>query len=406
MIRAKHKKILLASQDLRCVEVILLLLKSWGYEIIQAKDSQEAIESANRAQPDLILVDYSLPGLGGFEVIKELKNDYHNVHIPMLMMIEKRNVRRDILEIEQGLDDYLVKPPDPIDLEVRIEMALRRTEHHFFANSLTKLPGSRMLERAVAQKLQAKEIFSFLYCDINNFKSFNDKYGYKCGDAVIMQTAHILVDIVRRYGQAGDSVFHIGGDDFVILSATKCEAAVARQIIADFDRLTPFHYSAADRSLGFVRMHDRQGKKIDFPLMGISIAIVNNAHRQISSLIEFIEIAFEIKHYLKQHQHSRSLVNRRKIPSLKLTQPKGEVPQTQPKPRRRARFQRYKPLGQVLLEKNLVTLQQLESALFKHWNSTMRLGEVLLDMRLVERPQLDQILQEMKTPSGALSAIT
>lgn len=396
MVHLKDKKILLASCDERIADIILILLKSWGYDVAIVVDKGNIIGEVSRIQPDLVIVDCDLPKFNGLEVIKKLKTDYHSAHIPVLMMLEKKNVRRDILEIEQGLDDYLIRPPDPIDLEVRIEMALRRTEHQFSANPLSKLPGSRMLEKLVRQKLQSGDVFSFLYCDINNFKSFNDKYGYKCGDGVIMQAAHIITCAIKQYGADKDFVFHIGGDDFVALTEPSRETAVARFIIDEFDKLMPFHYSPLDRERGFIRIKDRLGKISDFSLMGISISIVNNLHRNITNLIEFIEIAFEIKRYLKRHKHSRSLVNRRKASPPPLLEKTAESPKWRINYNQKRKQEISKPLGQVLLERKLIDSGQLQAALFKHWDSSMHLGEVLLDMNVIGRQQLEKALEESK----------
>ena len=122
MVQLKNKKILLASSDSSCAEVIVMLLKAFGYDVVWVQGANVIIETISRLQPDLIVIDCDLAGRDSFEVIKILKSDYHNAHIPLLLMIEKRNLRREILQIEQGLDDYLTKPPDPIDLEVRIEI--------------------------------------------------------------------------------------------------------------------------------------------------------------------------------------------------------------------------------------------------------------------------------------------
>lgn len=406
MVNPKGKKILLASNDINCSEIIILLLKSWGYDQVWVKESNEAIEAVARVIPDLIIIDYSLGSKDGFKIVKSLKSNYHTAHIPVLLMIEKKNMRRDILEIEQGLDDYLPKPPDPIDLEVRIEMALRRTEHQFYANPLSRLPGSRSLEKCVNQKLDKNETFSFLYCDINNFKSFNDKYGYQRGDAVIIQTAHIITNALKQYPNVGDFVFHIGGDDFVILTTPALEADIARHIIDEFDKLIQYHYSPLDRHRGHIRIKDRRGKICDFDLMGISIAIVNNLHRKINSLIEFVEIAFEIKSYLKKHKKSRSLVNRRKAHSVPEAAHVEEGDKHQLPSAAAESQNRYRPLGQVLLARNLITHEQLDNALARHWNSSMRLGQVLVDMKALESKQLESVLNELNLKKEEYPALT
>jgi len=130
--------------------------------------------------------------------------------------------------------------------------------------------------------------------------------------------------------------------------------------------------------------------------MGISIAIVNNLHRKIPNLIEFVEIAFEIKSYLKKHKKSRSLVNRRKV------HPASELKHVEEDKVKQElvivanKQESHSPLGQVLLARNLITPEQLDNALVRHWNSSMRLGQVLLDMKIIEPSQLEDIFKEFR----------
>ena len=148
----KDKKILLAEMDSSMAEILRSLLLSMETRVSVVSDGQSLVQMASSQHPDLIIIDSDIPATGGFKVSQILKADFLTSYIPVILLIDKKQIRKKMLEIEQGIDDYIVKPPDPIDLEIRIEMALRRTEHSMHANALTRLPGARDIEKVVNEK--------------------------------------------------------------------------------------------------------------------------------------------------------------------------------------------------------------------------------------------------------------
>src|SRR3989338_5072513 len=185
----EKKKVLLAEHEPGIAEIIQYLLKAWDYEIVTIVKGSAVLDAVRREQPDIIIIDWGLSEMDGLKVSKALKEDFLTAHIPIIILIDKKQIRKKMLEIEQGVDDYIKNPPDPIDLEVRLEMALRRTSHQLHANALTKLPGNKQIEKAIHARMEEKKLFSVAYYDIDNFKSFNDKYGYMKGDGVIRHVA-------------------------------------------------------------------------------------------------------------------------------------------------------------------------------------------------------------------------
>jgi diguanylate cyclase (GGDEF)-like protein len=370
-----------------------------------ATDSNYALKRLSYDHPDLIVIDTNLPGQSGLEICKILKSDFTTSYIPIILLIEKRQIRTKMLEIEHGIDDYLIKPPDPIDLEIRIQMALRRTEHQVRANALTKLPGSREIEKVVNDRIKSGT-FSFFYIDIDNFKYFNDVYGYFKGDAVIIQLAHILSIIVKAFGNSDDFVGHVGGDDFVVITTPDKERFIASKIVNEFDRLIVFHYTKEDRHKRSLLVKDRSGVLRNVPLMSVSIAIVNNRRRIIHNIIELTEIAFEIKKYLKTLSGSHFLVNRRfsKQPKagakiLLKTLKAGSD--------NLVRFDSIsdKPIGQLLLDNGLITEEQLNEALRRHWLTAQRLGQILVNMDLVTRDDLEKMLKSRHQKNQSKSPV-
>ncbi|MFH1269462.1 MAG: diguanylate cyclase [Candidatus Omnitrophota bacterium] len=304
-------KIVLVVPDLKLREILLYLLKAWEYRVILLEEGQDVIESLKKENPHLIIIDAATNGKKGLSICREIKDDFLTSYIPTIVLIDKRQLRRDLLSIEQGVDDYLIKPPDPIDLEIRIVLALRSAAHHFNANALTRLPGNKLIRRELVEKLDSGHPFSFHYLDIDNFKSYNDKYGYLRGDEVILETSRIISKNVKAAGNSQDFVGHIGGDDFVLITTPDKSEPIAKEIIGEFDAMAPKRYSEEDLKSGFIRSSDRSGKITDIPLMSLSVAIVNNTIGQAMNLFELMDTTAELKKYLKGLPGSNFMVNRR-----------------------------------------------------------------------------------------------
>lgn len=385
-------KVLLAEKDKSLSEILNLLLKSFKYEIIISKSGSDTLSAIKTETPDLVLIDTNLESKDGLEVSKSIKEDFLTAYIPIILLIDRKQVRRDLLTIEQGIDDYIIKPPDPIDLQIRIEMAVRRAAHQFYANSLTRLPGNRTIELHLKKMIHAHHKFSFGYIDIDRFKYFNDRYGYLKGDMVIIQTSQIISRVIKTFGNKGDFVGHVGGDDFVFLTTPDKEEKITQEIIKEFDRLIPYHYSKSDRLKGYIQLHDRQGKLSKMDLMSISIALVNNIDIHIDSLVKLSEIAFEIKSHLKTISGSKFLKNRRvqdKGLSIRTKQTGGFRKQT----KKIKSNDMVKPIGQLLIELNLINEEILQEALLNHWRTGQKLGETMVKMGVVTEDKISQILK-------------
>ncbi|MFH1359490.1 MAG: diguanylate cyclase [Candidatus Omnitrophota bacterium] len=386
----RTKKIVLAEGENIIAEILPQFLKPMGYEVMISRDGASALEMIKKELPDLIIADSDLDKIDGFTLCKILKSIFITAYIPIILLIDKKKIRKKVLEIQEGIDDYIFKPPDPIDLQVRLEMALRRSDHQIHANSLTRLPGNKAIEITIRARLQNERPFSFMYLDINNFKSFNDTYGYVRGDGVIMQVSRIMMRCVSKLGNPNDFVGHIGGDDFVVVTTPPNERKIAAAIIAEFDRLIPLHYNEEDRMMGYLAVKDRQNREIKAPLMGISITIVNNTFRKIHNMIELTEMASEIKSYIKTFGGSGYLINRRStIDQNKLQRPKTDLRRILESSLYNREAGHALPIGQRLLQANLINREQLDEALVEHWSSRKLLGQTLIKMGVITNSDLE-----------------
>jgi GGDEF domain-containing protein len=235
---------------------------------------------------------------------------------------QAENLLRRLKEATQQLANVVLdeEPPlatadsvDNLELEIRKMMRNIQASQRLCldASPLTRLPGNRAIERVLQDKMDRDERFALCYVDLDDFKAYNDKYGYARGSELIKLTGEIIYRAKDLHAELQDFVGHIGGDDFVLIVAPEHAQPVCEAIIADFDRVISDHYDAGDRKQGFIEGKDRFGTVRQFPIMTISIAVVSDSRREFRSPIEIAQIATEIKDYIKTLPGSNYLIDRR-----------------------------------------------------------------------------------------------
>ena len=190
---------------------------------------------------------------------------------------------------------------------------LRKLEEMYLdASPLTRLPGGIAIENVLKKRLESNSLLAFCVLDLDNFKAFNDRYGYANGSEVIKETARIIESVVKLKGSAEDFIGHVGGDDFVVITTPDYMREISTEIIDRFDRRIPEFYDPVDRERGHILGKTRQGVEMLFPIMTISIAIVTNERRKLTNPLEASEIAAELKDYAKTIPKSVFVVDKRR----------------------------------------------------------------------------------------------
>ena len=190
---------------------------------------------------------------------------------------------------------------------------LRKLEEMYLdASPLTRLPGGIAIENVLNKRIDSGQPLAFCVLDLDNFKAFNDRYGYANGSEVIKETAHLIEKAVKTKGTSDDFIGHVGGDDYVVITVPAVMKEVAGEIVALFDGRIPEYYEPGDREKGYIFGKTRQGVAMKFPLMTISIAIVTNEQRKLSNALEASEIAAELKDYAKTIAKSVFVIDKRR----------------------------------------------------------------------------------------------
>ncbi len=309
-----QNKILLIDDDINLTVSVEAIL-SPEYKVVVAHEGESGLEKAKEDLPNLIILDVELPDIDGFHVCRKLREVRETRFIPVIMFTGTRTHPTDrITGLKIGADDYLVKPFEPEELKVRIARLIRRTKEYVSLSPLTQLPGSYSIEEEATRRINQGEKFAVSYMDVDNFKSYNDYYGYSRGDQVIQLVSKIVLNLLESIGDKSDFLGHIGGDDFILITSTEKVEQICTRIAEKFDQEIPAYYDQRDRERGYITTYNRQWKSQNFPLMTISLAIVTNENREIKHYGRLVDLLSEMKKYAKgreEQKRSRLVRDRR-----------------------------------------------------------------------------------------------
>jgi diguanylate cyclase (GGDEF)-like protein len=303
--------ILVVDDDPDIARFVEVNLRSAGYDVAVAGDGEEALDKASEIRPDLVLLDVMMPRIDGFEVAQRLRRSPQTANTSIIMLTAKALSADKVTGLQSGADDYIIKPFDPIELLARVKGTLRRAKEMRNLSPLTGLPGNIRIQEEIERQVRDGEPFSVLYCDLDNFKAYNDQKGFVRGDRLIQAVARIIQDAVVEHVGTEGFVGHVGGDDFVAVLAPEPSEAVAKRICERFDEARSEFYEPEDLERGFVRMEDRKGVLQDIPLVAVSIGIASTDRRRFAHYGEAVAVATEMKSFAKRQPGSSYAVDRR-----------------------------------------------------------------------------------------------
>ncbi len=301
-----------SNQELRSViDKLIETLKTLSSSAKEAQDTKmkrisEIGGTAFLTTAALCLFSIIAGALAGFVVTHHISSSIHKL-------------KEATVHIAEGNFDYdpKINTEDEIgglsEAFLAMGKRLRKLEEMYLdASPLTRLPGGIAIENVLKKRIDSRQPIAFCVLDLDNFKAFNDRYGYANGSEVIKETAKIIESVVKSKGTPDDFIGHVGGDDYVVITIPEIMRDISGEIISEFDRRIPEFYDPVDRERGFILGKTRQGIEMEFPIMTISIAIVTNEHRHLINPLEASEIAAELKDYAKSIPKSVFVVDKRR----------------------------------------------------------------------------------------------
>ncbi|MBF0101029.1 MAG: response regulator [Desulfobacterales bacterium] len=320
MLSKEPQKILIVDDVTENIKILIELLKT-DYVTFFAKNGKTALEIAKMKKPDLILLDIIMPEMDGYEVCQKLKANELTQDIPVIFISAMNEVGDEAKGLEIGAVDYITKPiSQPIvKARVRNHLKLREAMQELKrlynmaldANPMTGLPGNNSIASRIEKALSEKERIGVLYSDLDNFKAFNDKYGFAMGDKVILFTAQVLKKAISSANIPDPFIGHIGGDDFVAIVPSDQLETVSSEIARQFDDGIIQFYTPEDAEAKCICSIDRKGEKQAFPLMSISMAGVDLSHQVYTQYIQVNDALAGVKKMAKAVHGSSFFMDRR-----------------------------------------------------------------------------------------------
>jgi len=245
------------------------------------------------------------------EMIASCKRRPSLAHVPTVVYHPQTDKELFKKAFSSGADELLSGMWDSEIFGVKVRMICERSARDLGVNPTSRLPGPVLIERELERKIASGETFAACYLDIDNFKAYNDYYGYLYGDRVIRLTAYIIRDIVFDLVPDG-FVGHIGGDDFIFIIPYEMIELVNSNIIKTFDSIIPYKYAREDRERGRIVSKNRRGEVEVFPLLTISIAVVVNFDHMFTHAGELSHMLADLKKYTKKLAGSNYMIERRR----------------------------------------------------------------------------------------------
>lgn len=184
---------------------------------------------------------------------------------------EYENLYDFIVVTEEGNYYGIVTIKDLLRKATEIDVNMAKS-----ANPLTGLPGNVVIEAEIKRCIESNSPYTVMYLDIDNFKAYNDVYGFEKGDQVIRVLAEVLRSQIQSLGFTG----HIGGDDFVAILYETVSQGMQEKIIAEFENRARLLYTLTDRRNGYVITSNRHGVVEKFPLLSVTVVSVSSKERK------------------------------------------------------------------------------------------------------------------------------
>ena len=292
-------RILIADDETNLREILRIQLERADFTVLTAVDGQEAVEIAQREVPDVIILDVMMPRLDGYDACRQLRAHYRTRHIPIIMLTAKQSEEDQVTGLAGGANDYVTKPWKNKELIQRVRNHLEWARTQRSVSPLTGLPGNNSIIAERQRRVDAKEGFGQIFLDLDNFKAFNDRYGFPRGDTAIQAVAEVLVQVIETRGRPGDFVGHVGGDDFWVITERTRAEELAEAIKAALDARLPLLYEEEDRARGSVSVLNRRHEFEDFPLMCVTLAVADYDPLSGGHLAQVDDVLKELKTYGK-----------------------------------------------------------------------------------------------------------
>jgi CheY-like chemotaxis protein len=306
-------KILLVDDDVDLAELIQTKLSAEGHQVFTINTGEGAFEYAKQTKPDICILDIMLPSVTGYQICRRIRKDPELYRSAVLILTALGEEPEILHGLEQGADDYLVKPfklERLMDKIASLNALLTAVDHR---NRVTTLPGTDAIKREINHQLARGNPIAAVYIDVVGFKSYKASRGPEGENKLLEFMSRLLVKLTRDMGIYECFISHMGGEHFVVLLKLEDHERFTKGLIQMFDHEIGRFYTPEEVERGYLVTADRSGKEVRCKLMKLSIGVAHNQYRQFKSAKKMFEVLAQVRQMAQPGgSNSTAFVDRRR----------------------------------------------------------------------------------------------
>ena len=277
------------------------------------KYNVEQFEKALGNIPDIVVINEDNLNVDIHTIFKMIKANEDNSITPIIVISSNIEEKHIIDILKNDVEVYLQSQVNEQILYYTIINIMKLLNRNRMVSPLTGLPGNVQIQAEMKKRLANKEKYAMIYIDLDNFKAYNDTYGFSNGDEMIKFTARLITkNVIKNEENEQNFVGHIGGDDFVAIVEGEDYEQICQNIIAEFDECVQKYFTKEDVERGYIEVENRRGIMEQFPLTTISVGVVEVTNTRFKNTLEIGEAGATVKHLAKTIFGSTYVIDRRK----------------------------------------------------------------------------------------------
>jgi len=245
-------KILIVEDNLDVANMLNAYFHVKGYEVLVANRGEDGVHVCQASHPNLIILDNCLPDINGYEVARSIRGNLHTMDIPIIILCEQNDHPELLHGLKLGADDYISKPFDIQELQLRVDNVLRRSRQDSLNNPVTGLPAGTLVDEQLNECLQHAD-WTILVVSLKNLNAFCDAYGFVALDDVLRAVSLMVHKAIRDIGSAEDFLGHLDSTVFIIITGQERAASLEARIRERLEQSLDYFYPIKDRDRSATR---------------------------------------------------------------------------------------------------------------------------------------------------------
>jgi PleD family two-component response regulator len=303
--------ILVVDDDVDLADLIKVKLSAEGHQVHVINTGEGAFEYAKQVKPEIFILDIMLPYMTGYQLCRKFRKDPLLYKAGILILTALGEEPEILHGLEQGGDDYLVKPFKLERLMDKINSLKVLLASVNSVNTVTGLPGTDAIKREINHRIARNAHIAAMYINIIGFKEFCSTRDTQTGDKVLKFFSDLMLGLLSNMGIYETYLAHMGGEHFVAMLQYDDFKRFNSQLRRSFDKEVQKFYTQDEVRQGHIAVVDAAGRQSEAPLMALSIGVAHNKYRQYKSAKKMFEVLAQVRQMATPEGKSSYFVDRR-----------------------------------------------------------------------------------------------